>query len=391
MKLLRIYTIAVILNITVFSLIYFFFPESRWKFVPEDQFIENLSTVLFFSVFLFGTVSLLKFRDKTYRLAFFIIPLISLAGFLDELSFGRRIFYFTAPEIYGLKVDTLHGIFLVIYEVSKNISSLLLYPALLALFATVALIAVKYRKFLSRLPEKLRGNPPFMYVLIATGLLVIALPIDVVEVEFYPGFALSFIEELLEMNVALTLLFASFAMEQKRQLVMNDKRFFFLKGNWRAVGIVFVITISFLLYHNLLMIHIKAKQVDIMNSLFEDGMKHLKGQRFDLALEKADEIDNIQRVVGSMYIRFLVNKSRGRDEEAVRYAKEIFSYVPPKNVPLKDVHETLISYYLRKNMKKEAETLFKQTLALWPDDRRLQSVFMKEFSYLPRGISPRSR
>jgi tetratricopeptide (TPR) repeat protein len=371
MKLLRIYTIAVILNITVFSLIYFFFPESRWKFVPEDQFIENLSTVLFFSVFLFGTVSLLKFRDKTYRLAFFIIPLISLAGFLDELSFGRRIFYFTAPEIYGLKVDTLHGIFLVIYEVSKNISSLLLYPALLALFATVALIAVKYRKFLSRLPEKLRGNPPFMYVLIATGLLVIALPIDVVEVEFYPGFALSFIEELLEMNVALTLLFASFAMEQKRQLVMNDKRFFFLKGNWRAVGIVFVITISFLLYHN--------------------WMKHLKGQRFDLALEKADEIDNIQRVVGSMYIRFLVNKSRGRDEEAVRYAKEIFSYVPPKNVPLKDVHETLISYYLRKNMKKEAETLFKQTLALWPDDRRLQSVFMKEFSYLPRGISPRSR
>jgi hypothetical protein len=75
----------------------------------------------------------------------------------------------------------------------------------------------------------------------------------------------------------------------------------------------------------------------------------------------------------------------------VRYAKEIFNQAPSRKVPLKDVHETLINYYFSKNMKKEAETLFKQTLALWPDDRKLQSVFMKEFGYLPPGIAHRNR
>jgi hypothetical protein len=355
MKLFSIYTITVILNITVFSLIYFFLPLSRWKFFSEDLLVENLSAALFFSGFLFGTVSLLKFKDKTYRLAFFIIPFISLAGFLDEWSFGQRIFYFTAPVIYDFKINQFTDIVAVIYEVSKNISSLLLYSALLALFATVALIAVKYRKFLSRLPEKLRGNPPFMYVLIATGFLVISINIDLhyIDQRFYQLFPLSLIEELFDMNVALTLLFASFAMEQKRQLVMDDERFFFLKGNWRAVGMVFVITISFLLYQNLLTPDYRTNRTLTIAKLFKDGLKHVYKQRFEFALEKADEIDNIQSVLGSTYIRFLVSKARGRDEEMVRYAKEIFNQAPSRKVPLKDVHETLINYYFSKNMKKE--------------------------------------
>jgi hypothetical protein len=114
-----------------------------------------------------------------------------------------------------------------------------------------------------------------------------------------------------------------------------------------------------------------------------EAERHFYEQRFVLALEKADEIDNIKRVMGSTYIRYRVSKARGRDEEMVRYAKEIFNQAPSRKVPLKDVHETLINYYFSKNMKEEAETLLKQTLALWPDDNQLQSVFLKEFGYLP--------
>jgi hypothetical protein len=119
-------------------------------------------------------------------------------------------------------------------------------------------------------------------------------------------------------------------MEQKRQLVMDDERFFFLKGNWRAVGMVFVITISFLLYQNLLTPDYRTNRTLTIAKLFKDGLKHVYKQRFEFALEKADEIDNIQSVLGSTYIRFLVSKARGRDEEMVRYAKEIFNQAPSR-------------------------------------------------------------
>jgi len=392
MKLFRIYAYAVIFNLSIFSLIYIFFPETRLSFLREDQFMENLTAVLFFSSFLFGIGSLARPKEKKYRMAYIAIPLVGLIGFLDELSYGERIFYFTAPEIFGVDIDAFHDVVNLIFKILTDSGSYLLYVSVFAFCTALFLIGLKYRRFFDRVQEILKAYPAYGFVLISMGFIFVAITIDLFDpsIDRHQVFSPVFLEELFEMNAAFAFLFASFTIAHKGQTTVADKRLYYRKIIWQAAGIVVVISGLFFFYQNL-MVNLENKRLVLIKRLFTEAEKYVDKGKFDLALNKADEMQRIFEEFGSLYIRYLVSKSRGHIKQASEYAEEIIKVTNSKNARLKDVHVTLIVYYLKKDRKKEAEQLGMRTLILWPDDKGLQNAFKGAFGYLSPSVSSHSR
>ncbi len=204
-KLFRVYALATTLNIVVFSSVYILVPELRQSFLSEDQFIENLTAALFFSAFLLGGISIARSKEKHHRVAYGAIPLMGLVGFLEELSYGERLFNINMPKMYGVKIDAVHDIFYLVYKVYCNA---FLYLFLVAFCILILSIVRKCR--IKRMFEK---YPRWRFLPFFVGFGLIALIIDL---EIVTHHFLLYIEELFEMNAALALLFATLPTGESR-------------------------------------------------------------------------------------------------------------------------------------------------------------------------------
>lgn len=187
-------------------------PALRSQMTEEDRFLEILTALVFAVGFLVGIVAFARRRGAP---AFYLImPACSLLGLLDEVGFGHRLFDFELPRLRHFEIDGVHDLFLVIYDVfvTDNPFYLTCYVVipLLALAGGIWLVRSRprWRSRLSRIPATLRRHPPLPYFALAVVLLFVALTIDLdlIETEW-----LLFLEELLELNVAVALLFGGLA------------------------------------------------------------------------------------------------------------------------------------------------------------------------------------
>jgi hypothetical protein len=199
--------------------IYILFPQVRPAFRFEDHALENLTASLFSAAFLLSVIAMARFKEKRYPKAYLAIPLISLLGFLDEIGWFERAFNFTVPKIYGDELDGLHDFPTAAYTALQNnlhwlLSIFLLAASCIALF----LIVRKYRKYLNRIPGMLTRHPPFVFLLIFAGIMFLAALIDLGIVSFgnHRRFSGS-LEEIIEVNAAMALLFASWYMWHNRK------------------------------------------------------------------------------------------------------------------------------------------------------------------------------
>ena len=83
-------------------------PEWFNDLAKEDQLLENLTTGL-----LAGTVCLglwLQRCQRTHKPAIRGFTTIALLGFLDEISFGERLFNLKMPKAGGTQIDGLHDL-----------------------------------------------------------------------------------------------------------------------------------------------------------------------------------------------------------------------------------------------------------------------------------------
>ena len=83
-------------------------PELFNDLAKEDQLLENLTTGL-----LAGTVCLglwLQRCQRTHKPAIRGFTTIALLGFLDEISFGERLFDLKMPKAGGTQIDGLHDL-----------------------------------------------------------------------------------------------------------------------------------------------------------------------------------------------------------------------------------------------------------------------------------------
>ena len=156
------------------------------------------------------------------RLPLYLLALLGLAGFLDEISFGQRLFCVKMPVMSGVQIDAVHD--LIEWAVQQIRVRQLQYHATAGFSAVGALLLL----FLAAKPRAARfvtcvlSSPAAWYVGFAAVLLTMSTAIDVGTIVFGLGV---YLEEALEMCAALSLLFATgclLLLEDDTAMVTND-------------------------------------------------------------------------------------------------------------------------------------------------------------------------
>ena len=207
-KLTRLHTVATLLNIAGFVFVYFVFPRHQKRFINEDRFLENLTALLFLAAFLLGTVFVAKLRDKRKRQVYSVIPIVGLLGLLDELSYGERLLQIKRlPGLRGIKIDGLHDLVYIAFVAIKEDGSPLFFGLLFVLLALGVFLLLRNRQRVAATTQVLLKRFPALHFLPRAALfllIALAFDLDLLRTRF-----LSFVEELTEMNVGLSLLFGA--------------------------------------------------------------------------------------------------------------------------------------------------------------------------------------
>ncbi len=159
-KLVRIYAIFTILNIAIFTLLYFLFPKLYHFLFAEDNLVEDLTVLFYLLSFSIGIYFIVRLKEKKFRKIFIAIPLISLMGALEELSYGQRIFKLKMPYLDDVQIDAIHDFIELGHKIIVEQGNTLLYFLLPAIFCFISIaVFLKYRKYVSQIPGMLTEIP----------------------------------------------------------------------------------------------------------------------------------------------------------------------------------------------------------------------------------------
>ena len=179
----------------------------RGYFLNEDSLIETLSAGLFFGAFLLAFMLLAACNEKNqFHCRWLILLLVfGTIGFLDELSFGERLFDLEMPELAGVKIDALHDFFnLTLTLIFKLISHDQIFALLLILIGFVLSILgiLKYGKRIWYASIKDGSFQVSLIMLMFIAFIFSALLLDAELLPFWGSRAL---EEMFELNAAMAL------------------------------------------------------------------------------------------------------------------------------------------------------------------------------------------
>jgi hypothetical protein len=205
MKYAYLYLVVFVINKLMALVVYVLLPDYVCLIMDEDSLVEYTSALIFLYAFIMAGSSFLK--SKEYRKAVIVVFVIGLLGFLDEMSYGERLFGIETSYIYDIKIDGLHDFFLVgCIMLNKSLHSHALYLCPIALVAAAALLITlyKYRLILIKAIVTKYIYPPyiFLFFFIVTIFPALIIDLDLLDLDL-----LYMLEELLEMDAALALLF----------------------------------------------------------------------------------------------------------------------------------------------------------------------------------------
>ena len=191
--------------------------------VDEDRLIESLSAAVFFLAFLGGAVLLVRgVRRRFDRRWLMLVTSLGLLGFLDELSYGERIFGLKMPKIAKIKLDAAHDVIDWLYYEGPLVVARHRGLCLLGLVAAIVLISFGLIRLRHRLWDLAcdRGNYP-LYALLAffVAFLACAVTIDLGILDPWST-DLPIVEELLELSAAIALVFSAYTVYRDRGEVM---------------------------------------------------------------------------------------------------------------------------------------------------------------------------
>ncbi len=207
--LLSSYGLLAALTIASFSLVFFTFPSLRRNLLVEDGLLENLSSFFFLAGFLFVLLLTVQSRKPLAIVVYVLLALGSLFFFLEEISYGVRLFDIQLPTIDGYAVDGLHDFISIIYHASEGVNRALVAGLLAAALAAFLVPVVRYRAALARLLRQahIRAALAFLGCFLVFLAAAMALDLDLIQGDF-----LQLLEELFETNAAVALIFAAFAL-----------------------------------------------------------------------------------------------------------------------------------------------------------------------------------
>lgn len=178
------------------------FPGVMDPHFVEDRTIEVLSALTFLGAALL-TIRAVRPLSGLQRGGVLAVGLVCFLAFLDEMSFGQRVFGLEAPEILGVEFDAIHDVTSVIQVAVGSEIAL----ALLLLLCGVGLFAVKrLRQHQGGVRSERQGVP---WVLVYFAILSVAAA-QILDMYIgplrHPVVKASGAEELLEFSAALLLL-----------------------------------------------------------------------------------------------------------------------------------------------------------------------------------------
>jgi len=179
-------------------------PSSRQYLFPENKLVEAITAGLYLIAFL--TATIIAVKTKKHRITYVIIALLSVFAFLEELSYGEQAFNLKFDRVYGLDLSTAHNIIQLPYYFLKENSEILLNTFLI--IASIKILAVTLLMYSQRTRINIffEKIPPTRFLFIFFILAGTALVIDsgVAYHRFLP-----YIEEILELNASIALLFGA--------------------------------------------------------------------------------------------------------------------------------------------------------------------------------------
>jgi len=188
--------------VLVCSILYLLIPGIRSPLRAEDKLVENLSAGLYLLTAL--TAAIILVCGNRRRRVLYLLLILGSVCFLEELSFGQRLIGYSVPYVVGVSMDSLHDI----VEVGATLFRLAGPPAVAAavcVAVTVGAAAFVYRKRLAGLFLLALESPVYGALMIFAALIGLSLALDVKVVRFRGR---KFVEEIIELNAALALLFA---------------------------------------------------------------------------------------------------------------------------------------------------------------------------------------
>ncbi len=96
---------VLLLSSFIFS---FIIPDFLESISKEDHLLENLTTGLLLGTAFVGLINWKHRKGNTTAIAIYTI--LAIIGFLDEVSFGQRLFGFTPPMAGGTSLDGFHDL-----------------------------------------------------------------------------------------------------------------------------------------------------------------------------------------------------------------------------------------------------------------------------------------
>ena len=168
--------LAVAVAVCVYALAFAIVPSARERLIVEDGIIETTTALVFVAAAVIGVAALWRSRR---RARWWLIPALGLLGFLDEMSFGARIFGFPLPVIDGMEVDSFHDAFDLADRFAGDLG--LSRTMIAAFLAAAALAAGAYllrTGRMRRIPAWLAAHRPLAIAAAAVGLLLAGIALD---------------------------------------------------------------------------------------------------------------------------------------------------------------------------------------------------------------------
>lgn len=205
------------------SLVFFLFPETRFRLTEEDRFVENVTVFVYLATVVAAIYGLFIGKRKYARSLMMLFFAVGLLAALEELSYGERYFGLIAPRIFDYKMDTIHDfvfLFFKTIKVLKEDFGVIIF-ALAAMAVTFLYILFRLRARLLSMLRVVLHDPSLFYVFLftmfgVTGLMIDLGALKVADYVFLHDL-LQMLEEGLELNAGLALLFGCVAGTRKQR------------------------------------------------------------------------------------------------------------------------------------------------------------------------------
>jgi len=116
--------------------------------------------------------------------------------------------------------------------------------------------------------------------------------------------------------------------------------------------------------------------------MMNEALKLIDEKKYDLALKKAEEMENIYAdFPGILYVRFLINKEKNYQNEMITYATALLEKLP-NDKRLLPIYSDVINFYLEKGERKVAEDYALKAIQLAPEDKAQKESFKKIFHFV---------